>query len=190
MKTKILLTIASLVLLVTGLQAQTFKKGDFDLNAGIGLGYTYSLYSGVSSWPAIVVSGEKGVSELSDLGVLSIGGTFGFKHISLSGTGTDWSWNDFYIGARGALHLAAVQSDKLDVYGGASLGVRIYTFPEAVVTYSGGWPVGYDIEKKAHTTAFFGIFGGAKYSFSEKFAGFAELGYDIAWLKLGVSFKL
>jgi len=186
MKTKILLSFVSLALFFNGLQAQTFKNGDFNINAGIGLGYTYSLYSGVSSWPAIVVSAEKGIKELPNLGVLSIGGTFGFKHISLSGTGSDWNWNDFYIGARGALHLSAITSDKLDVYGGASLGVRIYTYPDVV--YNGGYD--YSIEKKAHTTAFFGIFGGAKYSFTEKFAVFGELGYDISWLKLGVSFKL
>ena len=190
MKTKILFSAIALTFFVSSLRAQTFKNGDFDINAGIGLGYTYSLYSGGSSWPALVVSAEKGVHELSDIGVISVGGTFGYKHFSYSGSGYDWTWNDFYIGGRGALHVNSIKIDKVDLYGGASLGLRIYTYPEAVVTYSGGFPVGVGIEKKAHSEVFFGIFAGGKYSFTDKIAVFGELGYDIAWLKLGVSFKL
>lgn len=186
MKTKILLSTVLLFCLLFNSNAQTFKNGDFNINAGIGLGYTYSLYTGATSWPAIVVSAEKGFKDMPDIGVLSIGGTIGYKHISASGTGYDWSWNDLYVGARGALHLSSISSEKLDVYGGVSLGLRFYTYP--TVVYSGLY--NYDIQKKTHTAGFFGIFAGAKYFFTDKIAGFAELGYDISWLKLGVSFKL
>lgn len=186
MKTKILLSTILLLGFLFNSNAQTFKNGDFNLNAGIGLGYTYSLYSGATSWPALVVSADKGVKDLPDLGVLSIGGTIGYKHISASGTGYDWSWSDLYVGARGALHFSSISSDKLDVYGGVSLGLRFYTYP--TVVYDGFYDL--NIEKKTHTGGFFGIYGGAKYSFTDKIGGFAELGYDIAWLKLGVSFKL
>lgn len=182
MKTKILLTFIGLTLIAaTRLNAQTFKNGDFDINAGIGLGYTYSLYSGVSSWPALVVSAEKGFKDLSDIGVISIGGSIGFKHISYSAA--NWSWNDLYVGGRGALHLTNIKVDKLDLYGGASLGLRFYTYPDVVYPY-------YTIEKKTHTSVFFGIFGGGKYYLTDKIAVFGELGYDVAWLKLGVTFKL
>jgi len=185
MKTKILLSIMLVFGALITTNAQTFKNGDFNINAGLGLGYTYGIYSGSTSWPAIVVSGEKGFKEIGDVGVISLGGIVAFKHISYSAS--SWSWNDFYVGGRGALHLTSIKMDKLDVYGGASLGLRFYTYPEGVVTLT--YPY-YDIQKKTHATVFFGIFGGAKYSLTEKIGIFGELGYDVSWIKLGVSFKL
>lgn len=185
MKTKVLFTALAFSLSITMVQAQTFNNGDFEINAGIGLGYTYSIYSGTSQWPALVVSAEKGIRDIDNLGVLSVGGIIGYKHFSYSDA--DWSWSDLYIGARGAIHLNdLIQVDKLDVYGGASLGLRFYTYP--TVEYNGYYD--WEIKKKTFTKLFLGVFTGAKYSFSDKIAGFAELGYDIAWLKLGVAFKL
>lgn len=181
MKAKNLVLLLFLSLSVYTSKAQTFKNGDFDINAGFGIGYTYGLVSGVTSWPALVVSAEKGIKDLSNIGVLSVGGTLGYKHISWSDA--DYNWNDLYIGARGAIHFSSINVDKLDLYGGVSLGLRFYSDP--VWNWANG-----KLDKSTSTTAFFGIFGGAKYMFSQKIGAFGELGYDISWLKLGVTFKL
>jgi hypothetical protein len=187
MKIKNLLIAALLFVSTAFANAQTFKNGDININAGIGLGYTYGLYSGASSWPMLYVSGEKGFKEIDNVGVISLGALLAFKHISFSGTGTDqsWSWNDFYVGARGALHLASIKVDKLDLYGGASLGLRFYSYPTYVFNLEGG-----TIENQTHTTVFFGLFAGGKYYLTDGIALFGELGWDVAWIKIGVTFKL
>jgi hypothetical protein len=188
MKIKKLLLAVIFVTNIAFANAQAFKKGDLDINAGIGLGYTYGFYSGASSWPLLYVSGEKGVTDIENIGTVSVGALIAFKHISVSGYGTDenWSWNDLYVGGRGALHFSGLKVDKLDVYGGASLGLRFYSYPTAV--YNGGFD--FTIENKTHTALFFGLFGGGKYYVTDKIALFGELGWDVAWLKLGVTIKI
>jgi hypothetical protein len=107
--------------------AQTFSNGDMVLNAGIGFGYSYGIIGGASAWPAISLSLEKGFREIDNVGVLSLGGSFGFQHASWGYY--DLSWNDFILGGRCALHLGMIEVENLDVYGGIGLGLRIYTDP-------------------------------------------------------------
>jgi len=162
--------------------SQTFDLEDKVLSAGIGFGYTYGFVSGASSWPAIHLSFEKGFRELSDIGIVSLGGILGFQHASVS----DLKWNDFIIGGRGTLHLTTLDIDNVDVYGGASLGLRIYSTPKWVAIGLLDW------EWKSDTSvgAFLGFFAGGRYYFTETIAAFAELGWDVAWFKLGISAKL
>jgi hypothetical protein len=188
MKIKKLLLAVLFLTNIAFAHAQAFKNGDLNINAGIGLGYTYGFYSGASSWPLLYVSGEKGVTEVANVGVVSVGALIAFKHISFSDAvdNNNWSWNDLYVGGRGALHFSGLKVDKLDVYAGASLGLRFYSYPTLV--YNGGYD--YSLENKTHTTLFFGLFGGGKYYLSDKIAVFGELGWDVAWIKLGVTIKI
>ncbi len=83
------------------------------------------------------------------------------------------------LGARGALHYQFV--DKLDTYAGLMLGYQIVSSSEygkyiGNYTHSGS-AVGY------------GLYVGARYFFTENIGAFAELGYGVAALDLGVTFK-
>jgi hypothetical protein len=180
---KIIVTLTLSICLLGFSNAQTFSNGDMVFNGGIGVGYSYGLYSGANSTPLLFLSGEKGMYDLENIGVISVGGVVAFKHISYDAYGYDWSWNDFYIGGRGILHVNdVIEVENVDLYLGISLGLRIYSYP----TYT----TGVNLENESFTRVFSGGFFGARYYFNEKFAGMAELGYDIAWLKLGVSYKL
>lgn len=161
--------------------SQTFDLEDKVLSFGIGFGYAYGFVGGASSWPAISVSFEKGFRELTDIGIISLGGIVSLQHASVE----DLKWNDFIVGARGTLHVTKLDIDNVDVYGGASLGLRFYSSPELV----GIWP---DWEWKSETSVgpFFGFFAGGRYFFTDKIAAFGEVGYDVAWFKLGISAKL
>ena len=70
--------------------------------------------------------------------------------------------------------------DKLDLYGGITLGAKIYTY-----SYYGG----YEDSNKASMGLLDEFFAGARYYFTDNFAVMGELGYGIAWLKAGVSLK-
>ena len=169
--------------------AQTFKKGDLDINAGLGLGYSYGFYSGSSAWPTLYASVEKGFFQIKDIGVISIGGLLAYEHISVSDL--DYSWNDFYIGARAAFHFSQIKVENLDLYAGISTGLRFYSYPVYNYVITSTYPYyDYTYENETHTTTFGGMFAGAKYFFTNNFGAFGELGYDVTYLKLGVTFKL
>ncbi|MDR1644773.1 MAG: hypothetical protein LBS05_02955 [Tannerellaceae bacterium] len=148
---------------------EIFSKGAQRVNAGIGLG------SGIP----IEVSYEKSV--IDDLingnnGAIGIGAYGGWYHSSID----YWSYNHYVLGARGAFHYQFV--DKLDTYGGLMLGYNI-----ATASWTGD---GESIGSATGSVFDFSIFVGGRYFFKPKLGVYAELGYGIAYLSAGVTFKL
>jgi hypothetical protein len=178
MKKTLAIFIAIFFLSHAAVKAQAFQNGDMVGNVGIGLGW-YSYGYGASSLPAISFSLEKGIKDLDNIGPLSVGGIVGFKHATYA---TDYVWNDIILAARGSIHYDLFKVDKLDTYGGAALGVRLqsYSYP-AFYGIGGG--------KENYTHGLFALYIGGRYYFSDKFAGFGELGYGLGYLTLGISYK-
>ena len=48
----------------------------------------------------------------------------------------------------------------------------------------------YNDNSTSSSAVTFSLYGGARYMFNEHVGAFAELGYNIAYLSIGVSFKL
>lgn len=174
MKKTLATIIAIFFLSIAAMNAQPFQKGDMVGNAGISLGW-YSYGFAASSFPAISLSLEKGITEIENVGPISVGGIVGFKHASYS-YGWDYSWNDIVLAARGALHYDLFKVEKLDTYGGVALGVRLQTQKVGSAKYN-------------YTNGLYGLYVGGRYYFSDKFAGFGELGYGLGYLTLGISYK-
>ena len=109
---KKLLSIGCLVLgmiltINTHTSAQSFQESDIIVNAGIGLGSTYS-WVGLS----LPIGGglEYGVKDL-EVGSIGVGGDIGF----ISGGGLTIT----YLGAKGSYHfneLFELEDDNLDIY--------------------------------------------------------------------------
>lgn len=168
----------ALILLASGFNSkgQEFKVDDNVLSIGFGLGSTHDLYYG-SAWPALLATYERGFKEINDVGIISLGAIAAFQHQSWG----DLDWNNFYLMARGGFHLTMLDIDKLDVYGGISLGLRFYSEPYYATATAR--------ETETHVSPDYGLFVGGRYYFTENVAVFSELLYDVSWLKLGVSFK-
>jgi hypothetical protein len=126
----------------------------------LGIGVGTFGFSGTGGLP-IVASFEHGVTDKIGVGVY-----LGY----LSRTfGTDYKWNYYMIGARGSYHfneLLNVSNEKVDIYGGAMLFYR-----------------GFSSKYKGSGTA-------VDYNFSQAIGGFAELGYGISPLQLGLTVQL
>ncbi len=176
----VFLIVLSLLFNQSFVKAQTFEKGDVALNIGIGAGSAYGLATGASVWPGVNASIEYGVYQLKKVGVFSIGGITSWQHAWSGYTGYDVSWNEFYFGARSAFHLTLLEVDNLDVYGGLSIGIRSYSDP---VFRNNRWENDYNV------VPFGGLFVGGRWYFTPNFGVFSELGYDVAWIKAGISFK-
>ncbi len=175
-KGKLFMSLLVAVFLVSAAANAQSVKGNNYLNAGIGLG-TYG-FSGTGGLP-ITASFEHGFSDKISAGVFF--GTIQRKYAD------DWKYKYTVIGVRGSYHfneLLNVSNEKLDVYGGVSLSRRGYT-----LKYE--WSDGEHTEKEKVTAGdmVFGIHAAARYMFSNNIGGYAEVGYGISPLQLGLAFK-
>ena len=186
-KKSVLIIAIAIIAANTTVNAQAFKNGDMIGNLGVGFGW-YGYGYGTTSLPAFSLSLEKGIMDLENIGPLSIGGIVGFKHATYAWNSSyDWSWNDIIIAARAAIHYDLFKVSKLDTYGGVALGVRSES--ESYYTYALVYP--YEVRKatSSFTHGLFSLYVGGRYYFSDKLAGFGELGYGLGYLTLGLSYK-
>lgn len=167
-------------------QAQSpYELGTQTFSAGIGLGWSYSYFSNGTSFPAISLSYDYNIYEIEDVGMLSVGGIFGFKKSTWKDPSSDYkkSVSSIVFGARGALHLDLFDNPNLDTYGGVMLGIRSEQWKNNNPTYFG-------FNNYTDTRGLYGLFVGTRYFFNPNIAVYGELGYGISILNLGVSFEL
>jgi len=139
------------------------------LDPGIGLG-TY--YKGLP----FGVSYEHGFTD-----EISAGPFLNYSSYSDNGL-YNYSLHLLYVGVRGSYHLAKllnVSNPKFDPYAGVSLGYYSASYDYAGDPLPGAYG----------STVFLGVHAGARYMFSDHIGGFAEVGYGVAALQVGVSFK-
>ena len=166
------------VLAVSSASAQG-KDGENIITAGLGLGYP-GLY-GTSSVPPIFVSFDHGI-----VNKFSVGGILAYSGSSYEVDPYKWSYTYIFVGARGGYHFAQdlKAPSNVDVYGGLTLG---YNIVSSSLTGPGTNYFGYTAGGSYFQ---FGFYAGARYFFSPKFGASAEVGYDIGYFKVGVSYIL
>ena len=174
--------------------AQIFESGTNHISVGYGFGNGYSAllkayqgfegyrYSGIGP---IQLAVEHGITEN-----IGLGASLGYS--SYGGNWTQYSydyeykWKTISAMVRGAYHLN-VSNRNLDPYGGVGIGIIKYSykwssnepnFNESNYNVSSGSPFGYQ------------LFFGARYHFSSHVGGYAEIGYGIALINAGLTFKL
>ena len=186
---KIPATFLFCVVFSIGINAQNmFSKGEQNINLGIGIGTSLGGSDYTTIIPPLSVSYEKGVQDelFDDKSSLGIG-----AYLGIAGNRQQWNdkgnkygydYNYLIIGARGTVHYQLI--DDLDTYGGLMIGLNIVS--------SKGYGNWSSVDGKAPATS--GLVGtlfvGGRYYFKENMGAFAELGYGIAYLQLGITFKL
>ncbi len=166
----------------TQLKSQSFQVGDKDVNLGIGFGTHYHL--GKTVIPPVSISLDYGFKDDIGPGVLGIGGYFGIASSKYEWWANDYGWKytEIMVGARGTYHMEFIED--LDTYAGLTFGIRFRMEKEY-----GDW-IGVVPDSDAGFYIDPGFFVGGKYFFSENLAIFGELGYSIAYLTVGVTFRL
>jgi hypothetical protein len=152
----------------------TDVKGVNLLNAGIGLG-SYGLY-GTGGLP-LTASFEHGFTKNISAGI-----NVGFVQRKYW---HDWKYTYLIFGARGSYHfneLLNLSNPKLDVYGGAGLIYRHYKFKYT----ADGTTTDY---KSSGGSVDLDLHAGGRYMFNEHVGAYAEVGYGISPLQIGVAFK-
>lgn len=119
------------------------------------------------------------------------------EKVGVGGTAMLWFWSSKYLSnslislsADAAYHFTSVEVKKLDLFAGAGLGFSIYSY---------SWKSGYGEEKYGGVGSsglFLEPFGGVRYYFSPKIAGYSRVYVDFIgdWTGfggiIGASFKL
>ena len=178
----------TLIMLFIFATSESYAKGPFnlnksDLNIGIGLGS--HVYGNTSTIPPISASYEVGFPwKINDITKnISLGGYLGYAMSE-----SDWSWGTYtyteiIIGARGSYHF--YNEDNIDAYGGLMIGYDIFSSSYKSKT---GY-ADYNWSDNGSSGLTYSAYLGGRYFFSESFGAFAELGYGIAYLNLGITMK-
>lgn len=152
--------------------AQEFEIGDNIISGRIGIGSSFG--DGGSGNPGYSIDYERGIWDVGE-DVISLGGYLGVKTFDFNGI-IDGKATYTIIGVRGAYHFNSLNLEDFDIYGGAMVSLNS-------VSFSG---VGNTLGSNLGLT----IFGGGRYYFSDNWAASVELGYGVAFVNLGVSYKL
>lgn len=170
MKKSVVLFVAIVLATVSNRALAQYKQGDKLLNVGVGLNSYYS-----SGLP-LSVSYEYGFTP-----EISVGGIVDY----LSSDFYNYRFTSLFIGARGSYHfnkLLNINDRSWDIYGGASLGYRTFSWSNGYGSYNPSGTYGSGL--------FLGIHAGARYYFSQQVGAFGELGaLGSSNVRLGVTFK-
>ncbi len=172
------LSLAAMALMLPAAFGQS-SKGQNDATLGLGLGYP-GVY-GSAGMPPLFFTFDHAIQDR-----FSIGGMASYATSSYSFAVDKWSYSYLFLGARGAYHFADAIRDlrNTDLYGGITLG-------EVIVSNSFSGPNASIYNYTAGTSYFqFGLYVGGRYFFSPNWAATAELGYDIGYFKVGITYKL
>jgi len=188
-KTVVLALLASLIVCVSTLSAEpkwtdyspSFNAGSLAVQGGIGLGYSMP---GTVNVPPVGAAVDYAV-RAGDL-PFSFGAYVGYASSkeTFSYFGYDWSYEYSYviIAGRAAYHVD-FGVKNLDTYAGLLLGYAIANASVSGTAFPG---------QSAATAGGIALGGylGARYFFTPRFGAFAELGYSVGYLSLGVAYKI
>ena len=201
MKTKFIIILSVLSISAT---AQSFQKGQVDINLGYGFGNTFIDSKYNVSMPAISGVLDFGIANSFSLGVYvgeakakwTVAGT----DVCNNGNGNgNYSYLYAYtheakhlmVALRGSYHLGSlIKSDNLDAYLGLQLGNNFETDEYSLTTT----PFCDKLNKlyfvnKYYNGFIWAVYAGARYRFSKHVGIFGELGYGIVVFNAGLNIK-
>ncbi|MEO6831007.1 MAG: hypothetical protein ABI378_02135 [Chitinophagaceae bacterium] len=166
--------------------APAFDKGSktigIFLGAGVDYAYGYDHFNDAtrSFLPIIGVYYDQGIIGNVGPGTIGIGGVIAYKGDHRRYNDDTYDYNSIMVAVRGTYHLTILKNknNKFDPYGGVTVGIRSSSFKDS-----------YDSHTYSTVDPIAGLFIGAKYNFTPGIGAFAEVGYDISLVRLGINFN-
>ena len=182
--------------------AHCFDENSKILNLGVGFGGSYYRYARGHGYsyrrtPAFSLTYEQALKEKVGPGFIGLGAYLGFqsarfRYDDYYYNGNQYyyqhRWNYFVVAARGAYHLDVLNVDNAELYFGAIAGLRIQTYryeTNSEDPYRDRYSLG-----QRNVYPALSLFAGGRWYFKPNMGLFAEIGYGISYLTLGLSFKL
>ena len=198
---KIIFTICLVSLISTALRAEITRMDGNSLSFGVGFGWLHkeARGDGASNFPSVSVRYERGIHLFDNVGVLTVGGLFGFHYSHYNGRFPNTpalqefrqSWTSFYIMPKAKMyfheyfyHLWGLHRN-IELYAGVGLGVRfIYN---NISDSHGILPPTVDLPEARSPRFGWNVFLGARYAINTDFAVFAEFGWGLSIFTLGAT---
>ena len=188
-----LLSLSLLLALTNTVEAQNnrpnrvFKKGQLDLQAGIGLAPTFLADGGRQLVPPMSLSADMMLSDNFSVGLFS-GYTKAQSKEFLVADGIEAQWQNSMVevGARFAFHYTKMQD--WDIYGGFA-----FTYSHSSITAMRAEldKIAANLGVEPTSSAFFPTaVMGARWAFSSKWTAFSEISYGVSIIKAGVGYRL
>jgi len=189
---KIILTVCILSLFVSAIHAQAFKIGENRASFGVGFGWKNNRpFSNTVNFPSPNIVIERSILPFKDIGFLSVAAQFGFHHGFHNGTFNSinyrQSWTEVYFIPRVALYFHELFHEddfpeNIDLYGGLGFGFNFlsHKLPDNIELPEDdrkGFNLGYN------------FFAGARYYFRPHASVFAEIGYGLSFLNVGLTIR-
>lgn len=189
--TACLLLLSSLTFAQASSNTNAFGVGTNVINAGIGIGGTYS-YIGpqFAQSPNFIVSYDYGIYAGAGPGIISLGGLFSYKSSSYNfDENTNSSYYDntlsyYILGLRSAYHWNFTTSDQFDPYVGLTLAYYLTSFHTSDPYYNT-----YAAEPSYNSYLGLGFYIGARYYITPVVGIWFELGTGYSNAAIGASFK-
>lgn len=210
MKKSLLLFATAILLTITSTSKaqdeRCFKVGSSAINLGVGVGNTVSYNSyygngyygngngyigaGAAFTPAFTASYEYGIAH-AGIGIIGAGMEFGFQGTHSTYVDNNHSerqtWTTLAFSPRATYHFDVINKKRLDIYAIVQLNIYSNGYSDEVTDYNHN----NIIIKNSHSGV--GVRPGAmvaiRYFVTPNFGFFSELGYDIAIIKGGLTFK-
>jgi len=168
--------------------SQTLQAGEQTIGLGLGIPSITQNYTTFTT-PSLNAFYEYGFT--NKVGIGHIGGG-----AIMSMAGADYDYNDgkyrhFLIGPRASYHfdMADLTGDRawdvVDVYAGVMSGLRFEQYKWDYTNINGNKVT----EKKNDTSLITDVFVGIRYAFAKNVGVYAEAGYGVSYLTLGISFR-
>lgn len=158
--------------------SQAVEVGNKFLNLDIGLKANFGY--GLTRVPPITLRFDYMLKQLGP-GTLSVGGLFGFAATKDKFIFYSYNYSYVLIAARAAYHWFPVETKKIDTYAGIVMGANIVN-----AKYVGDYGMPYN-PKKSRVLG--GGYVGFRYLITDNLGVNAELGYNVAILNIGGSYK-
>ena len=159
--------------------AQKMSEGTSIVRAGIGLGSSTYDYT-TSETPLILLTYEQGIKDDFLAGNISVGGTIGYKSGKYSYLDFGWNYTYFTVAGRANWHPDFIKSDKWDAYASLLLGMEFINVSSNVGAIGA---------ETSGSSLLFGTMLGVRYDINENWGAWAELGFGLGLLDVGVSYK-
>ncbi len=166
--------------------SQTLHAGEQTIGLGLGIPSTSGKTS--SSTPSFSGFYEYGFTNKIGIGHIGGGAILSMAGADYNyGYGVDGNYRQFLVGPRASYHfdMTDITGDKawdvVDVYAGVMAGLRFEHY---------SWEIPYDDKyTKDETTPITDVFVGIRYAFADHVGVYAEAGYGISYLTVGISFR-
>ncbi|WP_205503053.1 hypothetical protein [Rufibacter psychrotolerans] len=163
--------------------AAAFEGGTNVIGFGFGLvdNLEYSgRRNGAKVLKPLTFSYERGLNVAAGPGTIGVGGVFSYSHIKWE---EDYKYSVMYFAAKGTYHYNFTQNDKLDTYGGLTLGY-------ARVKVDWGEDSSFGSYDASEGEVKVGVLAGARYFFTESVGAHVELeSGPMSHITIGLNYK-